>query len=164
MRDLESDGSVRWTDVVRTELNGRRSPDWLKDGDLLLVARGNRYYAASLDNLPGPAVCGPHLYHLRLKARSTILPTFLAWQINQLPLQRELNKAAAGSSQLSIRKPDLATLQIRVPSLPNQQKIADLARLASHERDLLTSLIQNRERQMELLAMALARSATQFND
>jgi len=158
MRDLALDGTVRWTDVARTELAGRRTPDWLTRGDLLLVARGNRFYVASLDAVPGPAVCGPHLFHLRLKSAPAVLPEFLAWQINQLPFQRVLRKAAEGSSQLSIRRPELEALEIRVPSMANQKKIAQLAGLALRERDLLTSLIRNRERQLETLATELAHS------
>jgi hypothetical protein len=159
MRDLTLDGSVRWADVIRTELAGRRAPDWLVPGDLLLVARGNRYYAASLAAVPGRAVCGPHLFHLRLKSGAPVLPEFLAWQINQLPLQRVLRKAAEGSSQLSIRRPELEALQISVPSMSNQKKVAHLAGLALRERDLLTSLIRNREHQLETLATELAHSA-----
>lgn len=159
MRDLTLDGSVRWPDVIRTELTGRRAPDWLVPGDLLLVARGNRYYAASLAEVPGRAVCGPHLFHLRLKPGAPVLPAFLAWQINQPPLQRVLRKAAEGSSQLSIRRPELEALQVSVPSIARQKKVADLVGLALRERDLLTSLIRNRERQLETLATELAHSA-----
>lgn len=164
MRNLALDGSVRWADVVRTDLTGRRRPDWLMPGDLLLVARGNRYYAACLDTVPGSAVCGPHLFHLRLRSAPAVLPEFLAWQINQPPFQRVLRKAAEGSSQLSIRRPELEALRISVPSIPNQKKVAQLARLALRERDLLASLIQNRERQLEALATELAHSAALSND
>lgn len=163
MRDLALDGTVHWANVIRTELSGRRDPDWLKPGDLLQVARGNRYYAACLDTVPGSAVCGPHLFHMRLRATPGILPEFLAWQINQHPVQRALRKAAEGSSQLSIRRPELESLQIRVPSMANQKKVAQLARLMLRERDLLTALVRNRERQLEALATELAQSAGSSN-
>jgi len=163
MRDLALDGTVQWADVIRTELSGRRDPDWLIPGDLLLVARGNRYYATCLDTVPGSAVCGPHLFHLRLKSTPAVLPEFLAWQINQPPLQRVLRKAAEGSSQLSIRRPELEALQISVPSILNQKKVAQLARLALRERALFTSLIRNRERQLETLAFELSQSAGSSN-
>lgn len=158
MRDVAVDGSVHWKDVVRTELAGRREPDWLLRGDLLLVARGNRYYAACVGQVPRTAVCGPHLFHLQVRAGVAVLPEFLAWQINQPPLQRVLRKAAEGSSQLSIRRPELEALPIVVPSLAEQEKIVGLVRLAMHERILLTSLIKNRERELELLATALTNS------
>lgn len=164
MRDLDLDCSIRWPDVIRTELAGRRTPDWLIVGDLLLVARGNRYYAASLDAVPDSTVCGPHLFHLRLRPGAEVIPQFLAWQINQPPLQRALRKAAEGSSQLSIRRPELEALPISVPPLSDQENIVQLAQLALRERALLTSLIRNRERQLETLATALTRSTAQSND
>lgn len=159
MRDLTLEGSVKWADVIRTELVGRRTPDWLVPGDLLMVARGNRYYALSLATVPGRAVCGPHLVHLRLRSGAPVVPEFLAWQINQLPMQRVLRKAAEGSSQLSIRRSELEALETCVPSIATQKKIAQIAALAVRERDLLTSLIRNRERQLEVLATELANSA-----
>lgn len=155
MRDVGVDGLVRWEDVVRTELAGRREPDWLLSGDLLLVARGNRYYAACVDSVPGTAVCGPHLFHLQVKSGVTVLPEFLAWQINQPPIQRALRKAAEGSSQLSIRRPELEALQIVVPSISEQKNIVQLVRLALRERVLFNSLIKNRERQLEVLSARL---------
>lgn len=164
MRDVAVDGTVQWTDVVRTELAGRRTPDWLAPGDLLLVARGNRYYAAHIDRAPGSAVCGPHLFHMRLKSGAAVLPEFIAWQINQPPLQRMLTKAAVGSSQLSIRRTELEALPITVPSLADQESIVQLARLALEERDLFASLVRNRERQLETLATSLIRSAAPSKD
>lgn len=160
MRDIELNGHINWVETTRTELSRRKAPDWLTVGDLLLVVRGTRYYAACLETVPAPAVCGPHLFHLRAKPSAAVVPEFLAWQINQAPLQRELRKAAEGSSQLSIRRPVLESLRICLPSLPAQERIVRLARLASRERDLLTSLIRNRERELGALANALSISAS----
>jgi restriction endonuclease S subunit len=70
-----------------------------------------------------------------------------------------LRKAAEGSSQLSIRRPELEALETCVPSMATQKKIAQIAALAVRERDLLTSLIRNREQQLEVLATELANSA-----
>ena len=164
MRDVDPDGKIDWNAVTRTELPGRRAPDWLVVGDLLLVARGNRYYASSLDSVPHATVCGPHLFHLRLKPEARVISQFLAWQINQPPLQRVLRRAAEGSSQLSIRRTELEALQISVPSLSDQKKIVQLASFASRERDLLTSLIRNREQQLEALAAALTHPTAQLKD
>lgn len=159
MRDVAPDGSIHWEDIVRTELPGRRRPDWLRKGDLLLVTRGKKYYAACVDAVPDSVVCGPHLFHLRVKAGAAALPEFLAWQINQPPLQRALHAAAAGSSQRSVARPEVEVLPISLPSLATQERIVSLARLALRERDLFTSLIRNRERQLEILANNLSDAA-----
>ena len=155
IKDISPSRVVNWDAVVRTELTGRRAPEWLVSGDILLVARGNRYYAVALDTVPDSAVCGPHLYHLRLKDSVGILPQFLAWQINQPPIQRLLGQAAEGSNQLSIRRAELENLPITVPTLAVQEHIVQLFEVAERERELLSQLVLNRERQMSALAFAL---------
>lgn len=156
MKDVSAIGAIDWSAVVRTELTGRREPDWLASGDILFVARGNHYYAAALEVVPNGSICGPHLYHLRLKHDSGLLPGFLAWQINQPPIQRLLRQAAEGSNQLSIRRAELEALTISVPSLAVQEQIVGLVEAAARERTLLDQLILNRERQLSALAFALA--------
>jgi hypothetical protein len=155
MKDVRPDGTIDWSSAVRTELAGRKEPDWLKAGDLLFVTRGSRYYAARVDQLPGPAVCGPHLFHLTVKKTDQVLPQFLAWLISQGPVQRQLLQAASGSLQLSVTKHALEGLEIPVPLPRTQRLIADLSGMAARERVLLMALIQNREQQLEALAGAL---------
>lgn len=159
MKDVHAGDGVRWTGAVRTELRGRKQPDWLLAGDLLFVARGDRYYAACISAPPEPAVCGPHLLHLRVREDSGIEPAFLAWQLNQPPLQRRLSAAAEGSSQLSIRVSEIAALRVAVPPLARQSMIVELAAAAGRERQLLTRLILNRENELAAIAGALARAA-----
>lgn len=156
MKDMDPIDGVRWEGVIRTQLGGRGQAEWLLAGDLLFVSRGTRFYAACLDTPPpGPAVCSQHLFHLRVRAGREVLPAFLAWQINQPPFQRELHRAAEGSAQLSVRRPVLESLPLGIPSIADQQRIVELARLARRERQLHSLLIRNRERVFESIAEAL---------
>lgn len=156
MKDLDPLHGIDWDGVIRTQLTGRREPDWLLPEDLLFVARGTRFHASCVGELPGPAVCGPHLFQLRVRPGHELLPAFLAWQMNQAPFQRALRRAAEGSSQLSVRRPVLESLPIGLPPLADQERIVALARLAQRERQVHDLLIRNRERQFESIAEALA--------
>lgn len=156
MKDLAVDTGVDWSKVIRTELPGRRSADWLAPGDILFVCKGTRFYAACVDEPPGPAVCSPHFFHLRVQPQARVLPPFLAWLINQAPFQRQLHQAAEGSNQLSIRRPVLESLTVRIPSLADQHRIVALAQLAQQEQRALRQLIHNRESQLEALAEELS--------
>jgi len=162
MKDVDLDAGVRWPGVVRTSLAGRKEPDWLKAGDVLFVSKGARFYAVCVDDPPAQAVCSPHFFHLQVDKQMDLLPAFLAWQINQQPFQRQLQQAAEGSSQLSIRRPVLESLTLSVPPLADQQRIVALAELARQERRVLSALIHNRERQLQALAENLAQ-ATQIS-
>lgn len=159
MKDVDSERGVSWAGVIRTSIAGRKQPDWLKAGDVLFVSKGTRFYAVCVDQPPGPAVCSPHFFHLQVAPQASLLPAFLAWQINQPPFQRQLNQAAEGSSQLSIRRPVLESLTLSVPPLADQHRIVALAELARQERRALHQLIFNREQQLQALAEDLAQSA-----
>lgn len=156
MKDILPGEGVDWSSAVRTELVGRKEPDWLSGGDLLFVSRGSRYFAVYVDSPPAPAVCGPHLFHLTVKARERLMPEFLAWVVGQSPLQRQLQQAASGSLQLSVTRQALEALEIPLPPLAIQRVVTDLAAAAARERAVLNALIQNRELQLEALASALA--------
>ncbi|MGJ7509415.1 restriction endonuclease subunit S [Variovorax sp. GT1P44] len=156
MKDMDPVEGIRWQSVVRTELAGRRRADWLLPDDVLFVTRGSRFYAAGVGATPGPAVGGPHLFRLRIKPGSDLIPAFLVWQINQPPFQRALRRAAEGSSQLSVRRPVLEALPIAIPPPADQRRIVELARLARRERQLHERLIRNRERLFESIAESVA--------
>ncbi len=158
MKDILPSGQIDWASTVCTELMGRKDPDWLKQGDLLFISRGNRYHAAYVDQPPPFAVCGAHLFHLTVRDPGVVLPAFLAWQIGQQPVQRQLQQAASGSHQLSVAKPALEALEITVPPMKTQRLLVDLADMALREKTLLTALIRNREQELDALANALASS------
>lgn len=160
MKDVDASDGVSWSGLTRTELRGRKAPDWLQGGDLLFVARGDRFFATCITTPPEPAVCGPHLLHLRVRPGSGLDPAFLAWQLNQPPLQKRLHAAAEGSSQLSIRVAEIAALQIAVPGLAQQACIVGLSDAAQRERRCLAQLVRNREQQLAALAAQLAESAS----
>ncbi|MDO8778736.1 MAG: restriction endonuclease subunit S [Burkholderiaceae bacterium] len=159
MKDVNVDGGVSWTDAIRTSLQGRKKPDWLKAGDILFVSKGARFYAVCIDEPPSPAVCSPHFFHIQVAPNAPLIPAFLAWQMNQSPFQHQLQQAAEGSSQLSIRRPVLESLTLSVPPLPDQHRIVALSELARQERRALYQLIQNRERQLQAIAEDLTQSA-----
>lgn len=159
MKDIHPDSGVEWRGVLRTELRGRKEPDWLAPDDILFVPRGNRFFAARVRPPPAPAVCGPHLMHLRVRSGSGLVPEFLAWQINQPPVQKQLHAAAEGTNQLSIRVSEIEALKLALPTLEQQLRIVALTEAAVKERQVLSQLILNREQELATLAGELARSA-----
>ena len=152
MKDLVANGGIDWAGTVSTTLPGKRPPDLLCPGDVLVLVRGARNPAVYLGDVPGPAVSSLHFFLLRLMAESNLLAEFLAWQINQEPAQRYLEQNVEGTDQRSIRRAVLEALPIVVPPLPKQQSILKLARAAQREREMLTSMIDTRQRELQAVA------------
>jgi hypothetical protein len=155
MRDIGPDGGIAWNDLVRTQLEGSRTPEWLQPGDVVFVARGTRNFALCLQQVPLQTVCSQYFFLLRVKAQSGLLPEFLAWQINREPAQRYLASNAEGSNQLSIRRGVLENLPLVLPPIERQRLVVALADKASQEKQNLEALIRNREQQLDALAYEL---------
>lgn len=161
MRDLTPEGIV-WSQVLRTDLPSTRSADWLLDSDVLFAPRGERFFARCVGaGVPSrSAVCSPHLYRLRIRRPKMLLPGFLAWQLNQPPMQRRLDKAAEGTLQRNVRTGSLAEMPLACPALNAQQHIAGLAELALEERRRMQHLLALREAELGAIAEHLSTSAT----
>ena len=154
IKNANPEYGIDWSELVRTNLPGRRKPDWLQTGDVLFTARGNRNVAIHVDQAPGQVVCAPHFYLLRT-LDDRVLPAYLAWYINEVPAQRYLAQSAEGSVITSIRRAVLEALPVPVPSLDRQQLIVDLVAAARREKQLTEQLIRNREQQLMLVARDL---------
>ncbi len=155
IRNINEDGDIEWNQLVRTNITGRKSPDWLVNGDVLFAARGQRNIAACITDINRPTVCAPHYFVIKVHSDKAILPEFLAWQLNQLPAQKYFAQAAEGSLQLSIRRPVLESLQVTIPSMPEQAAIIGLYNQVKKEKQTYNALIENRSKQMQYVASNL---------
>jgi hypothetical protein len=154
IKNVDPEQGVDWHALVRTELTGRKRPDWLRSGDVLFAARGNRNVAVLVDQPPDNAVCAPQFYLLRINS-GHVLPEYLAWYLNQAPAQRYFALSAEGTFITSIRRAVLEALPIPVPSMERQHLIARLSDAVARERRLTEQLLRNREQQLRLVATGL---------
>jgi hypothetical protein len=155
IRNVDPNAGIDWPALVRTRLEGRRDPDWLRQGDIVFTARGNRNAAAPVGPVSVKAVSSPHLFVIRLKRHAHASPEFIAWLMNQPDAQRYFSQSATGSYILNIRKDVLAQMPLRLPSLEKQEMIVQLHHAAQLERLLLEELIENRRQQLTLVAKSV---------
>jgi len=166
MKDVSSENTILWEGLLETELAGTKKPDWINQGDILFAARGSRNYAV-LANIEDGAeksriVSAPHFYRLRVTTNS-LLPEFLAWQLNEKPLQTYFSRSAEGSVTKSVRRTILENAEINVPTLEKQQEILRLHRIVQKEKAIYTELITNSEKLMSAVASDLMSGKTTMN-
>lgn len=159
IRDISSDGDILWDQVIRTEIKGRKNPDWLKPGQVLFAARGQNNTAALVDNVPSHAVCVPHFFIVEVKDESMIKPSFLAWQLNQADSQRYFAKAAQGTAQVNVTRAHLEEATIVIPPIDKQLTIVKLYQAAISEKKLHMALIENRTKQLKAFAHQIMNDA-----
>ena len=153
MRNVNAATGVNWNTTSKVTLPTKRKPDWLQNGDVIFAARGAKNYAVALENVPYAAVCSPHFFILRIKNGCD--PAFLAWQINQKPAQEYFKRSATGSYILNIRREVIENLKIALPSLDQQRMIVQHFQAATAEHHALEELIENRNREIEAIALGL---------
>lgn len=158
MRNVDQSTGVNWDEVQRIELPSKRAPAFLEAGDIIFTTRGMRNFALALNEVEGKAVCSPHFFVIRVGNTNLITPPFLAWQINQRPAQEYFQREATGSHILNIRREVIENLPVAIPSLAMQRAIVEFAKAANDERTALARLIENRNHQLEAIAIGLHHS------
>ncbi len=144
MSDLEAlnNGKI---DKVKSLNMKIRSPEWtLQEGDLLMKARGTDFIPVTVHKELQGAVFTHPLLRLRLN-RQFALPEFIAWQLSQPKVQKQLQRSASGTSVQMLNLQTLKELELDLPSLNQQQKIRDMAQLMKHEEKLLGLLTAKRK-------------------
>ncbi|WP_145997084.1 restriction endonuclease subunit S [Vibrio jasicida] len=156
-RDQSVDGKIRWSKLVRADVAGRKEPEWLQEGDVIFAARGIRNLASwvsegDLSTLELPVICSPHYFQIRLNSTITLLPEFLAWQLNQSVAQRHFQQSAEGTMQVSIRRSVLEETPITIPPIKTQRKVVTLYQRAHREEQIYQELIELRRMEMQVIA------------
>ncbi|MCC5797634.1 MAG: restriction endonuclease subunit S [Methylophaga sp.] len=160
MKDVSLTEGIRWSDCIETTLPGKREPDYLTTGDILVAARGSHNYAVqvnqALASTGKQAVAAPHFFLVRIKSTSLkkrdILPEFLVWLLNQAPAQRYFEQNAEGTLTKSIRRSVLEDTPVVVPPLAKQRAIIAMANTLGQEQRLMQRLVNNGERMMGVIA------------
>ncbi len=162
MKDVSLSEGICWSGCLETELTGKRAPDYLTTGDILVAARGNHNYAVQVDHaLPlteKKAVASPHFFLVRLKKEALkkgILPEFVVWLLNQSTAQRYFEQNAEGTLTKSIRRRVLEEVPVVVPPIEKQRTIIAMANTLGEEKRLIQKLINNGESMMSAIASDL---------
>ena len=152
-RDIDDCYSITWdaNTMTKTTLTGRKEPNYLQEGDVLFLARGNNNYASAVINPFENAVCSPIFFQLRLKEKA-LLPGFLAWQINQAPVQKQLMRTTEGTLQKNVSKMILQDIEIAIPSVNTQQSVIKLANCFFEQIRTHQQLIENTKLAMTAIA------------
>lgn len=156
VRNTNSTGEIIQDEVIKTTLTSKKQPDWLKSGDILFVAKGAKHYSALVEDLPKQTVCSPHFFLVRIKPalKALVTPEFICWQLNQLPAQRYFQTTAEGSLYLSVRRQILEYVPITMLPIEKQRQLTAMHRCAVKEQKVLQQLIDNRQQQLEAIAIS----------
>ncbi len=104
--------------------------------------------SAYIESSASDFVCGYHLAVVR-PAQQVLHPKYLTWSLRSTPVRQRLTVAATGVTRYGLRAEALANIELELPPLDEQRRIADFldAQVA-----LLDRAIALRQLQVELVA------------
>lgn len=141
--DISEDGDIRHGEPNLVRLDDASiARGELRDGDVLVAARGTRMTAAVFDG-SFAAVVGSQFCIVRPNA-DRLLPDYLRWFLNLPATQENLLSRARGSYVRSLPSSALADLEIRIPSIARQRAIAKIHELRLREKHLMSQLAERR--------------------
>jgi hypothetical protein len=157
IRDFNRDRSaVDLTAILRFVPDPISSLQPLVAGDVVFLARGARNFAYAPADLPACTLAAGYFFIIH--PNDQVNPAYLAWFLNQPATLRVLSRAATSGAHMPVvRRADIESLEIPVPSFPVQSAIVELDNLRRQEDDLLCDLVNKRN---SLIAAACQSAAT----
>ncbi len=145
MKDLRPFEGVNWGTVIPISTEGRRNVDFLKDGDILFVGRGSRFFASLIKSPREDSVASPHFYVLRNKKQNKISSEFLVWYLNSQSAQKFYTTNQEGSALPYISRKTLDSMPVQVPDIERQKEIVNAHKYWQKQKSLLKELIHEKD-------------------
>jgi len=154
LRDLRGEQEIDLSSIPLFLLAGPLDRYRAGAGDVLFRSRGEPNTAAFvLPDTAGTAVVMQPLLLLRPDC-NLLDPRYLTWFINQPRSQRYFDTCARGTGLRMIPKRCIEDLEVIVPDLETQRRVAQIDALARRERELMVRLAEKRQ---QFMSFALLR-------
>lgn len=125
----------------------------LEPGDILYMSRGITTYPVLIESVPEPTVA-PSTFFI-LKPRPKVVPAYLVWCLEQPPTEALLTSLRTGAGTPTIPRMGFMEIQIPLPDMTTQHRIADLWRLQNRERRLRRQLLDESMRLHRLAGLRI---------
>jgi restriction endonuclease S subunit len=142
LKNLNDDYTGINDDCIFVESKNIKPKFILNDGDILFASKGANNYAVVYhkeDNTP--TIASSSLFVIQVN-RNIAIPDYVAWYINQPPVQRHFEQSQEGTYTMSINRKSLEESPIKIPSLKEQENIAKLVKLSQKEQHIYNRLAE----------------------
>jgi len=137
--------SYRYMDEHELRMTPTGSPENYRvhKGDVLFISRGARNCAALVESVPERTIASSTFYILR--AYPEVDPAYLVWCLNQSPIQSQIGQIRTGAGTPIVQRNVLGDIQIPIPPLEEQKRLAELGVLMTKELKLRKRLVEATE-------------------
>jgi len=128
---------------LRISPSGSMDKYLVRAGDVLFISRGTRNHAAVVESVPDPTVASATFFILR--PRREVDPTYLAWCLNQLPIQAHIAQVRTSAGTPIVQRKVFSDIVIPIPSPDKQRMLAEVGALMEKEIMLRKELVSQTE-------------------
>ena len=141
----------RYIDEHELKMTPAGSPEnyRVQKGDVLFISRGVRNCATVIESVPEKTIASATFYILRV--HPTVDPAYLAWCLNQPPMQALVGQIRTGAGTPIVQRNVLGDIRIPVPPLKEQKRVVELGALLAEELDLRKRLVVATEAYQRML-------------
>jgi hypothetical protein len=145
-KDVDADKLYYRTDALVRFDPKWSGKDWfLEPGDILFMARGVRNYSILINKVPDSVLAAACFFIVRV-SKSEALPEYLWWYLNQSPVEKYLKRLSGRAVHMPVvRRTVLESIDIPLPPVQVQMRVADLTALMMKEQDLYEKLAEKRK-------------------
>jgi len=145
-RDVDADRLTYQADNLIRFIPVMSRKDWtLRTGDVLFMARGTRNYSVLINKIPERALAAACFFIVRVSS-DQVLPYYLCWYLNRATVEHYLGRhSGRGVHMPVVRRSVLESIDIPIPSLTIQNKIAKIDLLMRKELELIDKLAEKRK-------------------
>ena len=155
MKDLGDDNFVHLNEIIHVDLSTPKPNQLARLGDIIFRSRGQTNTAALLQEKVENTIVAAPLFRVRPDVKK-VMPEFLLWWINQPSSQSYLASRSIGTVVKMVSKQGLEDLEVNLPSLEQQRKIADFFSLSMREQQLLEEIKNRRAIYAQGILMQMA--------
>ena len=149
LKDMENNYSQIGDNCVRLERGGIGDKYLLERGDILFISKGaNNFAIVYRPKNSIPTVASSVFYVIKVDD-SKADPGYVAWYVNSKEVQQYFQANATGTYSPSINREVVEEISLKLPSLEDQRRIANVARLAQKEQNIYTALKEKRNQLIE---------------
>ena len=148
-KDVSADHLSYRTDALVRFMPTLSGKDWfLKPDDILFMARGARNFSILIDKLPDSVMAAACFFVVRI-SNSEILPEYLCWYLNQLPVAEYLKRfSGRGVHMPVVKRGVLESIDIPLPPIKTQTQVSEINKLLQKEQGLYKKLAEKRRNLM----------------
>jgi restriction endonuclease S subunit len=154
IKDLTGKWPIDFKKLPKAQVDHECLSQAIKQGDILMPARGDHYPARYIVNSEGVTIFPAGQIHVISSLKDTC-SGFLAWYMNLPDVQTSIHSLLTGTSIQSLNKTRLLTLRLRIPPEEIQLEISQLQEKQIRRVAMMHELINLQDREVEVGCLKL---------